>query len=543
MEFDAVIVGGGPAGLATACRLAQLAAERGQEWQIALVEKGSEIGAHILSGAVIETDALSELFPDWQNSDAPVKTAVTSDEFYYLKSQGKSRRVPNFLIPKPMRNHGNYIVSLGNLCRWLGQQAENLGVNVFPGFPATEIIYTEDGAVAGVITGDMGIGADGQPKANHEPGYELRARHTVFAEGCRGSLGKTLMRKFALDADADPQHYGIGLKELWRIDESLSEPGKVMHTLGWPVDNHTEGGGFLYHLEPGIVALGYVAALNYENPYLNPFEVFQQWKHAEPIRTVIEDGKRIGYGARALNKGGFQSLPKLTFPGGCLVGCEAGFLNPVKIKGTHTALKSGLLAAEAIADALQAEQPVKELTAYADAVKTSSIYQELRKGRNFEPALNRFGTFFGGALTWIEQNIFQGKLPFTLRNRVPDFKRLKTAAECRELHYPKADNRISFDRLSSVFLSSTNHEEDQPCHLQLKDPKVPLAVNLPRWAEPAQRYCPAAVYEVVEENGQQSFRINAQNCVHCKTCDIKDPSQNINWVPPEGGGGPNYSNM
>ena len=543
MEFDVVIVGGGPSGLATACKLAQLSQQHGKDWQIALVEKGSEIGAHILSGAVIETAPLTELFPDWKEQGAPVKTAVTSDDFYYMRGQEKATKVPGFFIPKPMRNHGNYIISLGNLCRWLGEQAEQLGVNIFPGFPASEVLFDEDGSIRGVVTGDMGVDAKGEQKGSYEPGYELLAKQTIFAEGCRGSLGKQLIEKFNLAAESDPQHYGIGLKEVWTIDESKSEVGKVIHTLGWPVDGHTEGGGFLYHVDEGQVALGYVLALNYKNPYLSPFEIFQQWKLSKPIRHIIEGGKRVSYGARALNKGGLQSLPKLTMPGGCLVGCEAGFLNPVKIKGTHTALKSGILAAEAVAESLLSESQEKELTGYADKIKDSSIYKELHKARNFEPALNKLGTFWGAGFTWVDQNIFQGKMPFTWRNTTPDHATLEPAEKFKPIEYPRPDNAITFDRLSSVFLSSTNHEEDQPCHLQLKDVEIPLTVNLPKWAEPAQRYCPAAVYEVVEENGEQSFRINAQNCVHCKTCDIKDPSQNINWVTPEGGGGPNYSNM
>lgn len=543
MEFDVVIVGGGPSGLATACRLAQLSQEHGKDWQIALVEKGSEIGAHIMSGAVIETEALTELFPDWKGMGAPVKTEVSQDEFHYLRSLEKSSKVPGMFIPKPMRNHGNYIISLGNLCRWLGEQAENLGVNIFPGFPAQDLIFDEDGSVKGIITGDMGIDANGNEKGGFEPGYELLASQTVFAEGCRGSLGKKLMTQFDLQKDADPQHYGIGLKEVWQVDENVSEPGKVVHTLGWPLDNHTEGGGFLYHSDKGTVALGFVVALNYENPYLSPFETFQQWKQHPVIKNIIKGGKRVSYGARALNKGGFQSLPKLTFPGGMLVGCEAGFLNPAKIKGTHTALKSGILAAEAIADALLNDQAIGELESYTKSINESSIYKELHKSRNFEPALNKLGTFIGAAFTFIDQNIFAGKLPFTWHNPKPDYASLKPADQSKQIEYPRPDNEISFDRLSSVFLSSTNHEEDQPCHLKLKNPDIPIDVNLPKWAEPAQRYCPAAVYEVVEENGKKTFRINAQNCVHCKTCDIKDPSQNINWVTPEGGGGPNYSNM
>jgi len=543
MEFDVVIVGGGPAGLATACRLAQLSQQHGTDWQIAVVEKGSEIGAHILSGAVFDPRPLNELFPQWKEQGAPAKTAVTEDEFHYLRPGNKAIKVPNLFIPKPMKNHGNYIISLANLTRWLGEQAENLGVNIFPGFPADKVIYAESGEVQGIITKDMGVAADGTPKANFEPGYRLLGRYTVFAEGCRGHLGKELIEKFALDAESDPPHYGIGLKEIWQVTPEKSQPGKVVHTLGWPLDNHTEGGGFLYHLDDGVVALGYIVALNYDNPHLSPFEEFQRWKTHPVIKSTLKGGKRIGYGARAMHKGGLQSLPKLVMPGAVLVGDDAGFLNPAKIKGSHTALKTGMLAAESLAEALLADRQHDELGDFPQRVTESWVHDELYRGRNFEPALNKLGTFLGSAFTFLDQNIFQGKLPFTWHNTTPDYATLKPASQAPKIDYPKPDNVITFDRLSSVFLSSTNHEEDQPCHLKLKDPQVPIKVNLPKWDEPAQRYCPAAVYEVVEENGETVFRINFQNCVHCKTCDIKDPSQNIHWTAPEGGGGPNYANM
>ncbi len=543
MEFDVVIVGGGPSGLSAAIKLAQISKEQGKDWQIALVEKGSEIGAHIISGAVFEPTALDELFPNWKELGAPVTTSVTGDDFYYLRSQKKSIKTPNILIPSPMKNHGNYIISLGNLCRWLGEQAENLGVNIFPGFPASEIIYDENNYIKGIITQDMGIDAEGKEKASFEPGYELLAKHTIFSEGCRGHLGKQLIEKFDLDAQSDPAHYGIGVKEIWQIDNAKSQSGKVVHTFGWPLNNHTEGGGFLYHLEDGQVALGFIVALNYDNPYLSPFEEFQRWKHHPVIKSTIEGGKRISYGARAMNKGGFNSLPEIELPGACLTGCEAGFLNPAKIKGIHTAMKTGMISAQSIADNLLKEDATDVKTTYSQDIKDSWVYSELQKTRNFEPGLHKFGTFFGSAFTFIDQNIFRGKLPLTLHNKEPDYAALKPAKSCEQIEYPKPDNKISFDRLSSVFLSSTNHEEDQPCHLQLKDASVPISINLPKWAEPAQRYCPAVVYEIVEEGEEKKFRINAQNCVHCKTCDIKDPSQNINWVTPEGGGGPNYSNM
>ena len=540
MEFDVVIVGGGPAGLAAACRLMQLDASLG----VCVVEKGSEIGAHILSGNVFEPTGLNELFPNWQEMGAPVKTAVKRDDVYYLTGAGKGIRTPNLFVPRPMHNKGNYIISLGQLCQWLGEQAEGLGVNVFPGFAASEVLYDDQGRVTGVATSDMGIGKDGQQKASYEPGYELLGKYTIFAEGCRGNLGEQLMAKFDLRKDADPQHYGIGLKEIWEIEPDKHEEGLVVHTAGWPLDNHTEGGGFLYHAENNKVFLGLIIALSYKNPHLAPFEEFQRWKHHPKIKQYLEGGKRIAYGARAVNKGGLQSLPKLAFPGGMLVGCDAGFLNGVKIKGAHTAIKTGMLAAESVQKALASgDDGQGELGDYEENVRASWVHKELHKGRNFGPGLKKFGTFWGAAFTFIDQNIFFGKMPFTWRNKTPDHESLMEASAAQVIDYPKPDGKISFDRLSSVFLSSTNHEEDQPSHLQLKDDSVPIKFNLPTYDEPAQRYCPAGVYEVVEEGGEQVFQINAQNCVHCKTCDIKDPTQNIVWTVPEGGGGPNYPGM
>ncbi len=540
MEFDVVIIGGGPAGLAAACRLLQL----DSNLSVVVVEKGSEIGAHILSGNVFEPTGLNELFPDWQSMGAPVTTVVTGDYVHYLTSEAKSVRVPGLLVPRPMHNKGNYIISLGRLCQWLGEQAEGLGVNVFPGFAASEVLYDSDGRVTGVATSDMGVGKDGQQKSSYTAGYELTAAYTIFAEGCRGNLGQDLLHKFDLGADADPQHYGIGLKEIWEIDPDKHNEGLVMHTTGWPLDNHTEGGGFLYHAANNQVYLGLIIALNYKNPYLAPFEEFQRWKQHPKIRQYLEGGKRISYGARAVNKGGLQSLPKLVFPGGMLVGCDAGFLNGVKIKGAHTAIKTGMLAAESVHVALSAgDAAAAELSDYEDSVRASWVYKELHAGRNFGPGLAKLGVFWGAAFTFIDQNIFFGKLPFTWHNTVPDHESLAKADDATEIEYPRPDGVISFDRLSSVFLSSTNHEEDQPSHLILKDPSVPISFNLPNYDEPAQRYCPAGVYEVVEEGGEKVFQISAQNCVHCKTCDIKDPTQNIVWTVPEGGGGPNYPGM
>ncbi|MDX1499857.1 MAG: electron transfer flavoprotein-ubiquinone oxidoreductase [Woeseiaceae bacterium] len=540
MEFDVVIVGGGPAGLAAACRLMQLDANL----SVVVLEKGSEIGAHILSGNVFEPTGLDELFPDWKDKGAPVSTAVVRDDVYFLTSAARGIRTPGLFVPRPMHNEGNYIISLGRLCQWLAEQAEALGVNVFPGFAASEVLYDDAGRVRGVATSDMGIGKDGTKKPGYTPGYELLGRYTIFAEGVRGNLGQALMEKFDLRRDADPQHYGIGLKETWEIEPSRHEEGLVVHTAGWPLDNHTEGGGFLYHAADNKVYLGFIIALNYRNPHLNPFLEFQRWKHHPKIKQYLEGGERTGYGARAVNKGGLQSLPKLVFPGGMLVGCDAGFLNGVKIKGAHTAIKTGMLAAESIHGALAGGDAGQgELDAYADAVRDSWVYRELYQARNFGPGLHKLGTFWGAAFTFIDQNVFRGRLPFTWRNTEPDHEALDEVHESSPIDYPKPDGVISFDRLSSVYLSGTNHEEDQPSHLKLKDAAVPIDYNLPKYDEPAQRYCPAAVYEVVEEEGERVFRINAQNCVHCKTCDIKDPTQNIVWTVPEGGGGPNYSGM
>jgi Dehydrogenases (flavoproteins) len=512
---------------------------------VCVIEKGSEVGAHILSGAVLEPTAMNELFPDWKEKGAPLKTAVKGDDVYYLTNEKKGIKTPNFLVPKPMHNEGNYIVSMANVCRWLAEQAEALGVEIFPGFTASEILFNDDGSVKGILTGDMGVAEDGSEKDGYMPGMELLAKQTIFAEGCRGHLGKQLMETFNLRDHVDPQHYGIGIKEIWSIEPEKHQEGLVVHTAGWPLDNHTEGGGFLYHMENNQVALGFIIALNYSNPHLSPFDEMQRWKLNPKISQYLEGGERIGYGARAVNKGGFQSVPKLSFPGGLLIGCDAGFLNGAKIKGNHTAMKTGMLAAETIIESIMAgEVASKELGLMDEKYKASWVYDELHKTRNFGPALHKFGTLIGGSFAWLDQNIFAGKLPFTWHNTTADHDTLKSANECEAPHYPKPDGKITFDKLSSVFLSSTNHEEDQPCHLKLTDPSIPIKHNLPLYDEPAQRYCPAGVYEVItEEDGQKKFQINGQNCVHCKTCDIKDPTQNITWVTPEGGGGPNYSNM
>ena len=547
MEFDVLIVGGGPAGLAAACKLRQLCNEQDLDLSVCLIEKGSEIGAHILSGAVIEPRALNELFPDWQENAAPLNTPVTQDDVLLMTGPESALRLPSFLVPAGLHNEGNHVASLGQLCRWLGEQAEALGVEVLSGFAANEVLYDETGAVCGVATGEMGRTQDGQKKAGFEPGYELRARYTLFAEGCRGHLGKSLIRRFSLDRDSDPQHYGIGLKEIWEVPDAVHRPGQVMHGLGWPLSlgRNPTGGSFLYHMQDNQVVVGLIVDLNYRNPWLDPFEEFQKLKHHPHIRQVLENGKRIAYGARALTKGGLQSLPDTVFPGGLLIGDDAGTLNFLKLKGSHTAMKSGMLAAESIIAAWQAQPdaPEQKLTDYRQRLTDSWVHKELHESRNCAPAIHRFGTLLGAAYCFVDQTLFRGRLPFTLHDRIPDYATLDKARNVKPLVYDKPDGKLSFDRLSSVYLSNTNHAEDQPAHLHLRDFDIPIQDNLPRYAEPALRYCPAAVYEVVEEAGQQLFRINAQNCVHCKTCDIKDPAQNIHWVAPEGGGGPNYPNM
>ncbi|MDQ0652959.1 electron transfer flavoprotein-ubiquinone oxidoreductase [Pseudomonas cedrina] len=549
MEFDVVIVGAGPAGLSAACRLKQKAAEAGKEISVCVVEKGSEVGAHILSGAVFEPRALNELFPDWKALGAPLNTPVVRDDIYVLRSSDASTKVPDFFVPKTMHNEGNYIISLGNLCRWLAQQAENLGVEVYPGFAAQEALFDENGVVRGIITGDLGVDREGKPKEGvYTPGMELRGKYTLFAEGCRGHIGKQLIKRFNLDSDADTQHYGIGLKEIWEIDPAKHQPGLVVHTAGWPLDimgNENTGGSFLYHLENNQVVVGLIVDLSYSNTFLSPFDEFQRLKHHPVLAQYLEGGKRISYGARALAKGGINSLPKMIFKGGALIGCDLGTMNVAKIKGSHTAMKSGMLAADAVAERLLADsEGGDELTNYVEGFKASWLYEELFASRNFGAAMHKFGPILGAGFNWFDQNILGGKMPFTLHDTKPDYACLKLAKDSKKIDYPKPDGKLSFDKLSSVFISGTNHEEEQPCHLKLKDPSIPIGTNLPLYDEPAQRYCPAGVYEVItQEDGEKRFQINAQNCVHCKTCDIKDPSQNITWVTPEGAGGPTYPNM
>lgn len=534
MEYDVVIVGGGPSGLATAIKLKQLQSDL----NVCILEKGSEIGAHILSGNVFETRALDELIPNWKELNSPIKTKVTKEKFLFL-SKKKSLSWPTWLLPKVQQNHKNYIISLANLCRWLAEQAEGLGVEIFPGFPASEVLYNEDGSVKGVVTQDMGLDKEGNKKDGFEPGMELNAKVTVFAEGCRGHLGKQIIKKFELDKGKNPQQYGIGFKEIWEINDDKHQEGLVMHTVGWPLDNNTYGGSFMYHAENKQVFLGYVVGLDYKNPHLSPFDEFQKFKTHPSIKTFLEAGKRISYGARALIEGGLQSLPKMYMPGALLVGCDAGTLNMPKIKGSHTAMKSGMIAAEAIVENFKEN---KNLSIYEEKFKKSWVYEELHTARNVKPSFN-WGLIFGIIFTGIDQILFRGKLPFTLKHKHSDHETLKPANEMPKIDYPKPDGVITFDKTSSVYLTGTNHADNQPVHLQLKDQNLPITYTLNKFDEPAQRYCPVGVYEVQIENEKPKFVINSQNCIHCKTCDIKEPSQNITWVTPEGGGGPKYGNM
>ncbi len=542
MEYDVVIVGGGPAGLAAAIRIKQRAAESGQDVSVVVLEKGSELGAHILSGAVMDPRAIDELIPEWKERGAPLDTPVTEDRFYLL-TEHKAYANPHWLLPDCFINDGYYVVSLANVVRWLGTQAEELGVEVFAGFAAAEVLYDGNGAVRGVATGNMGVGKDGQPTANFQPGVELLGKYTLFAEGARGHLGKQVIAKHGLDEGRDPQTWGIGIKEVWEIDPAKHVPGLVVHSAGWPLDHATYGGGFLYHMAGNQVSVGLVVGLGYANPHLEPYQEFQRYKTHPLLSGFLEGGKRIAYGARAINASGLQSLPKLVFPGGALIGCDAGFLNAPRIKGSHAAIKTGMLAADAAFDALAAGRAHDELAAYPDAFASSWLYDELHRARNFKPLLDR-GLVTGAVLWGVDQLLFRGKAPWTLHRKAPDHAKLRLAAECVPIEYPKPDGVLTFDKLSSVYLSNTNHEENQPAHLTLKDASVPVAVNLARYAGPEARFCPAGVYEFVTgDDGTPRLQINFQNCVHCKTCDIKDPTQNIVWVAPEGGGGPNYANM
>ncbi|MBL4868433.1 MAG: electron transfer flavoprotein-ubiquinone oxidoreductase [Pseudomonadales bacterium] len=541
LEFDVVIIGAGPSGLATAIKIRQL----NTDVSVCVLEKGSEVGAHILSGAVMQPTAMEELFPNWKDLGAPLNVPVVEDNVYYFFNKSHALKFPKIFEPIEMRNQGNYIVSLGNVCRWLAEQAESLGVEIYPGFAASEILYDEAGAVVGVVTGDSGLNQKGEKKDSYLPGMELRGKYTVFCEGCRGHLGQELIRNFALDEGKDPQHYGLGIKEIWEIAPDKHREGLVIHTAGWPISEiGSGGGGFCYHLENNQVAIGYITELSYDNPHCSPYDEMQRWKLHPKIKHFLEGGNRVAYGARAMAKGGLQSLPKMTFRGGLLIGCDAGTLVNAKIKGSHSAMKSGIIAAEVIVVALGQGKRHSEIVDYTEAFNNSWVYEELQFQRNFGPAMHKFGNVIGGAIAFLDMNILDGKLPLTMRDTNPDHEGMRLAKACNKIDYPKPDGVITFSKSDSVYLSNTHHGEDQPCHLKLKDINVPIRHNLEYFDEPAQRYCPAGVYEIIDmEHGEKKLQINSQNCVHCKSCDIKDPTQNIVWVAPEGGGGPNYPNM